>query len=253
MNKIYKALYTKESSAYHMPSVLLPEELKKETERKEKVLPEDPAELLRKARTEALDILEEAKKKALKLREEAYNEGFNQGEKKGMIFVEKEKEALLAEAVEILAEAGRLRKMLIKSAEPQIVELALQIAQTLLNAKLKTEKKLIVDMVAEVMILLSKEEKVLIKVNPADVKTCRQNKDFFRTFLTEDASIKFLPDEEVPLGSCRAYGQYSLVESFLQERFKLLKDTLTATSLQVFMEDESSEQRDEAEHEERDP
>ncbi len=81
------------------------------------------------------------------------------------------------------------------------------------------------------------EEKVLIKVNPIDVKICRQHKDFFRTFLTEDAGIKFLPDEEIPPGSCRAYGQYSLVESFLQERFNLVKETLTVASLQTSQEE----------------
>ncbi len=242
MTKIHKALCTRESGAYQMPLVLLSEEGKKEVGKEETVLPTNPAELLKKAKSEALNMLEEAKRKALKLQEDAYSEGFNQGKKEGMVSIEEEREILLAEAEEILLEAGRLRKMIIKSAEPQVVELSLQVAQTLLHVKLKTEKKLIVDIVAEIMILLAGEEKVLVKVNPSDIKACRQNKDFFRTFLTEDAGIKFLPDDEIPLGSCRAYGQYSLVESFLQERFDLVKDTLTATSLQIFQEEESNEE-----------
>ncbi|MDO9574775.1 MAG: FliH/SctL family protein [Candidatus Contubernalis sp.] len=183
-------------------------------------------QFIEEARQEAAAIIKKAESEAKSLQEAAYKKGLETGQAEGMADAQQKEEKILKEAREFLAETVELREMVLKAAESQVVELALQVAEALIHKKLETEKNFVVDIVAEALALVVGEESIMVKVNPDDLKTCCKYKDFFQDIISEGAKFKLLQDENVPQGSCRVFTQDSLVESFLDERFKALKEAL---------------------------
>ncbi|RJX27867.1 MAG: hypothetical protein C4554_03670 [Dethiobacter sp.] len=179
----------------------------------------DEAEkIVKEAEEKAQQILRQAHMEAGALKEEALRRGLEEGNR--------ERERLLEEARELMASVRQIREEIIKFAEPQVVELSLRIAKSLIKTSLLFEPGIIKDIVAEAISLLAGDESIIVRVNPEDLGVCRAHKVFFQELLTDDASIKFLPSEEVEKGSCTVQGQYALVESSLQERFNVLREAL---------------------------
>lgn len=176
------------------------------------------AKILEEARQKAVTIVQEGYAAAEKLKQEAYIKGLEEGRA--------EQEQRLLEAKELVTSATLIRQEIIRAVEPQVVELSLKIAKTLLKTSVILEADLIRDIVAEAISLLAGEESIIVKVNPQDLAVCRNQKDFFKDLLTEDAAIRFLPSEGVEKGSCIVQGQFSLVESNLEERFQVLQEKL---------------------------
>ena len=175
-------------------------------------------EILQAARQQAGEILAEARLEGEELREEALTRAREESSR--------EREELLQKAREVIHTASRVRQEVIRSAEPQVVELALKVAKSILKTSVLIEPGLIKDIVAEAVSLLAGEESIIVKVNPGDLSTCREEKDFFKDLLAEDAGIRFLPSEDVEKGCCIVQGQFSRVESILEDRFKILQDKL---------------------------
>ncbi|UNC91745.1 FliH/SctL family protein [Candidatus Contubernalis alkaliaceticus] len=233
MNKVIKA--PRESGVCQIP-------LKKEKEIEKPVEPsgqeKDEGEngapspdnmsfqLLEEARQEVKAIINKAESEAKSLQEAAYKKGLETGQAEGMAAVQRKEEKILKDARDVLTQTVKLREMVLQAAESQVVELALKIAEALIHKKLETEKNFVVDIVAEALALVVGEESIMVKVNPNDLKTCSKYKDFFQDIISEGAKFKLLQDENVPQGSCRVFTQDSLVESFLDERFKALKEAL---------------------------
>jgi flagellar biosynthesis/type III secretory pathway protein FliH len=226
LNNIFKAPLTRESGVYKVPLQILTVEEFEGSNGGNGSAGCDHDDPLAAEKWEAEEIIRRAEKEAEDLRNAAYIHALNQGKEEGQKIARQESEKLLEQAHEALTGALKLRETIIKSAEIQVLELAFQVAETLLYAKLEADRNVILNIVSQAISLTVGEENIAVKVNPADFPVCRQNKDFFLEFLTEEARMKFSPDEEIPRGSCRVQAQHSLVESFLQERLETMKRAL---------------------------
>ncbi|MCR3920894.1 MAG: FliH/SctL family protein [Firmicutes bacterium] len=179
---------------------------------------DEAQKIVQDAKQAAQEILSHALLDAEKVRQEAILKGQEE--------INRKRDALLEEARTILVNAKLVREKIIKVAEPQVIELSFLIARALIRTSLFLEKDVIKDIVAEAILLLSGEESIMVKVNPDDLTVCREHKFYFQEELTDDASIKILPSEDVVKGSCIVQGQYAFVESFLENRFITLREAL---------------------------
>ena len=181
---------------------------------------------LEKAREEARQIMAGAVREAEMLKQGAFAEAFLQGREEGLAAAREQMAALITEAREALETAGEMRREIIRSAEPQVLELAVLMAEALLHAKLATDRTAILGVVAEALAQVAGEEAVMVRVSPDDYAVCREHRESFPGFLEEDSSLKFIFDETVPRGSCRVQSKNGQVESMLKERFETLKRAL---------------------------
>lgn len=180
---------------------------------------EDEADkIIKDAQQRAQEIISQAQLEAELLKEQAIQ--------KGLAEIEGKREALLGDVQTLLANAQHVREEIIRYAEPQVVELSLQIAKALIKTSLFVEADLIIEIVAEAISLLAGEESIMVKVNPEDLAVCREHKLYFQEQLADDGLIKILPSAAVGKGSCVVQGQYAVVEAFLEERFNILRDAL---------------------------
>jgi len=98
---------------------------------------------------------------------DAYEKGFESGEKAGFDMGE-QKAMLLVERLEsLLKEVTAVKETLIKELEPQIIELAVSMAKKILLKELTLDPSNIVEMTKEALSKIERTGQIVIKINPA--------------------------------------------------------------------------------------
>lgn len=192
---------------------------------------EQTEELLKKEREEFEEersrLLREAEEKARSLKEKAREEGFAEGFKKGEI----EAAGLRKEAEEVLRQAEQEKREILARAEPEIIQIALNIAEKLLNYKVETDSNCILQLIYRAMEALPAGKNIILRVNPLDAKICQENYQRLKGRLKDEVSLEVYADEDMPLGSCRVESEESQVELLLQKELEILSKKLLKLAL----------------------
>jgi flagellar assembly protein FliH len=98
---------------------------------------------------------------------DAYEKGYAAGEKSGLEMGTEKAKIFLDRIETLLTELGSLRESLIREAEPQMVELAVSIAQKILMRELAMKPEDIVAMTKEALMKIERSGQITIKINPA--------------------------------------------------------------------------------------
>lgn len=179
-------------------------------------------DILKRAQEEADEhcrkLLEQAAKEASSIREKARDEGYAEGLKKA----EEEAAGLREDARMTLEEAHRERLEVIAGAEPEIIQIALNLAEKLLNHKVEMDSGCILAVMARSLEALPAGQSVILKVNPLDEKICRESRQRLQGLLKKDVTLEIIPDEEIPLGSCKVQSDEAEVELLLQKELDIL-------------------------------
>ena len=96
---------------------------------------------------------------------EAYEKGFASGESAGFSMGEKKALVLTEKLENIINELTELRKKIVRETEPQVVELAVDIARKILLKELTLNPDEIVNMTKEALLRLERAGQVTIKIN----------------------------------------------------------------------------------------
>ncbi len=171
---------------------------------------------------ERLRLLQDAGEEARLLKEKARREGFAEGLKKG----ELEAAGLRKEAEELLKQAQQQRLDILARAEPEIVRIALAIAEKLLNYKVETDSSCILQLIYRAMEALPAGQNIILRVSPPDAKICQENFQRLQGRLKNGVSFEVHADEEMPLGSCRVESEESQAELLLQKELEILSKKL---------------------------
>ena len=130
-------------------------------------------EILQSTRDEVEKLRQQALEQAAKeidaFKEKAWEEGYAEGYKKG----EQQAEELKSKAQETLEQARRERLQILAGAEPEIIQLAVSLAQKLLNYQLEFNDEIVLSLIAKGLESLTQEEEVVLNVNPGDEEICR--------------------------------------------------------------------------------
>lgn len=183
---------------------------------------EQEEEILLAAREEGeklrRDILAEAVAEARLIAEKAREEGFQEGYRQG----EKSAQELVEKARQTLKEAGKERQEILAEAEPEIISLALSIAEKLMDYTVNIDSRCILALIARGLRSLPAGEKVYIKVNPQDEKICRENFYGLQELVREGALLEIVADEKIAAGNCRLESEEVVVEMLLQKELQIL-------------------------------
>ncbi len=98
---------------------------------------------------------------------EAYEKGYAAGEKSGLEMGTEKAKVFLDRIDNILHELMTLRETLVQEAEPQVVELAVSIAEKILKRELVMKPDSIVAMTREALLRIERSGQITIKINPA--------------------------------------------------------------------------------------
>jgi type III secretion system HrpE/YscL family protein len=173
------------------------------------------------ASAEATHILEDAKRRAEAIvagadaaRAEAMEAGRRQGFEHGA--------AQWAAAIKGARESVRAA---MEEAKPQIVRMALRVAEKILRQKLEIRPDALVPMVDEALRSLQGQHptRIVLRVHPADRGVLEQRRAHWLDRNPGIASINVVADEAFPRGGCRIESDFGMVDATLETQLRVIE------------------------------
>ncbi|MDW7651569.1 MAG: FliH/SctL family protein [Bacillota bacterium] len=187
-------------------------------------------ELLAAAQKESGEILKQAEMKILALEEDATKNGYDTGYLEGMAQGQREGNRLRHEGEVLLQEARQLRDGMLERVEPQVVELAVCIAEKLVGLQLGQEPETVVAIVRDALRQVREAGEILIRIHPEDLPLCREKLPDLQAELRENSSLNLFADSTLKRGGCRVETSGAVIECLLDERFARLREVLAGVT-----------------------
>jgi type III secretion protein L len=173
------------------------------------------------ATDQARRILEAAQAQAEEIRaqaqqeyEEALRRGYQEGYEKG-----------LAEWLRALEEVHAGLTSLVEQAKPQIVRLALRVAEKILRQRLDLTPEAVVPMIDEALRSLRAQQnmRVLLRVHPDDRSILEPHRQRWMERLPWLGSLDIVVDEDLPRGGCRIETDFGTVDATIETQIRVIE------------------------------
>lgn len=159
----------------------------------------DAEALLVEARDRVKTIVEEARTGATEVTERAREEGRAAGHSAGIAAAESEMEEMLATMRGLIDMARVERHKIIEGAEPEIVKLAMGIAERILHKAVEMDRDVVVAITKAAIAELVDRESITVRVNPIDLERMKQHRDSMLA-LGETKHMRVIEDQRVDPG-----------------------------------------------------
>jgi len=133
--------------------------------------------LLADAQQRSRTLVEDAAARADALAQDARKRGHEEGYEAGCDSADREMNDMLVTMRGLLEMARAERHKLIESAEPELVRLAVGIAERVLHQQIALDRGVVVEMAKVAIARLIERDTVTVRVNPADVERMRDHRD----------------------------------------------------------------------------
>ena len=174
------------------------------------------------ARGAASDIVSQAEQRAAAIiarakdeRVQALREGHEEGRQQGY-----------AEMTEILARAKIQAGEMVKAAEPEVVKLALKVAERIIGSELQTDETTVLRIVAKAVEQLRQSKELVIRAHPDDVEVLRREKRKLLEHIARLKDIGFREDATIARGGCVIETESGTVDAQLSTQMELLERAL---------------------------
>lgn len=159
----------------------------------------DAQKLIRDAQERAVALLEDAQRRVTEIEAAAKQQGFDQGVGDGRNAAQAEMDEMLATMRGLVEMARVERHKIIETAEPEIVRLAVTIAERILTQHVAVDKNTVLEMVRAAITRLVNREKVTVRVNPSDIETMREHREQLMSMNDID-NMRIIEDQRVDRG-----------------------------------------------------
>lgn len=155
--------------------------------------------LLQSAHERAKQLLAEAERRAAALAETALAEARATGRAEASAAVDREMSEMLATMRNLVDMARVERHKLMESAEPEIVRLAVGIAERVLHQQIALDRGVVVEMAKVAIARLVEKESVTVRVNPGDLEQIREHREELLSN-GEIKNLRVIEDQRVDRG-----------------------------------------------------
>lgn len=183
-------------------------------------------EILEEAGRQSDEMLKQADIRILAMEEEARRKGYDNGYLEGLSAGQREAGRLQREANQFLSEVKAFREDVLRRLEPQMVELAVCVAEKLVSRQLDIEPDTIVSILKEALRQVKEAGEVIVRLHPDDVQACRARIGELQAEMRQQSALSLLSDNGLDRGCCRVETNGALIECLLDERFESLRKTL---------------------------
>lgn len=170
------------------------------------------------AEAESKALLERARGEADRIREDAAAAGREDG---------------LAQATEIVARAALVRDGLLASAEPQLVELAFEVARRVLGRVAERDRDAVVEVAARALEGVRHRRHVTLRAHPDDAGALREAEPGLRDQLRLERCIALVEDPSVGRGGVVVETEAGTVDARLAAQVGALRRALALRSPEV--------------------
>lgn len=173
------------------------------------------AQIVDAAHAEARKILENAEQQRQTVIEAARLEGYEHG---------------LAQWNTAVAQVNAARDRHTAESEPELIRLAVRIAQKIIGEELRTNPEAMVNIARECLRGLSRERSLTLRVHPADLDLMRRSIDLLREAAGPKRSIDVIADPVISSGGCIVQSEYGMVDARLETQIRCMEEMLVRTA-----------------------
>lgn len=160
---------------------------------------DDAQALIAEAQQRAIELIRDAAAHAQEIEDVARASGFESGQADGQAAAGAEVEEMLSTMRGLVDVARAERHKIIEGAEPEIVRLAMMLAEKIVHQQISLDRTVVVSMARAAIARLVNRETVTVRVNPADIETIREHKD--RMMANTDVEhLRVVEDQRVDRG-----------------------------------------------------
>jgi flagellar assembly protein FliH len=196
----------------------------------------DAESVLRQAETVAIELVEQAREQAKKIEEDARAAGREQGYADGHQSAHDELAPVLATMRELIESIRTQRSAVIGAAEPELVRLAMAIAERIVHSELVTNPNIVVENVRQALTRLVTREVVTLRVNPADHDTIRQHRDAI-VAASDVEHLRIVEDQRVDRGGVLVETDAGTIDSKIATQLREAKRAILSEE-QIALGDE---------------
>jgi flagellar assembly protein FliH len=193
------------------------------------------ADIIAKAREEAVAILEEYQRQLEEMKQKheqemeeyrkevektAYEEGYNKGYDEG-------RQSFESALQELDQESQRIQdsyKKLISDAEPQVISLVLGIAQKVVDGDVKVNKENMISLVRKALDIAYEKQNASIKLSSKDYEYLKENAADFVSQINSYENISIKEDMTLSEGDCIIDSPNGTVDLGINRRFEKIAD-----------------------------
>lgn len=153
----------------------------------------------------AVEVTEELKRKL-------FEQGYEQGQRVGQELAEKKIEPVISRFEEATGDLNELRSRIIRRSERNIVDLALEISQKIIQRELSLDPEILVDMIRSALADFEGQDEITIRVGPDDHQYLSTAKS---SLVEGDPGIKDIHiqvDESISEGGCMIEAHFGKVD-----------------------------------------
>ncbi len=161
-------------------------------------------------KTQAESVLADGKKRA----EEAVKKGYADGQSKG-----------LAAVTEKLLMLEALKEKFYAEAEPDVVKLAMMIAEKIIG-DLAVQNAELVKAVAKQALEKTLGDRIVIRFNPEDYKLLIEEGSDFRQYVDKTKRLTIRPDDGISKGGCIVESEVGTIDAQLEPQLSAIRKAL---------------------------
>jgi flagellar assembly protein FliH len=159
----------------------------------------DAEALLADAHARARAMIDDAGARAETIAETARRAAHDAGHAAGTQAAEREMSELLATMRNLIEMARAERHKIIESAEPELVRLAMGIAERVLHQQIALDRNVVVEMAKVAISRLIERDSLTVRVNPADLERMREHREDVLA-LGDVKNVRIIEDQRVDRG-----------------------------------------------------
>ena len=159
----------------------------------------DARSLIEEAQRGAREIFANAEARAQALEAEARTRGYDAGFEAGKNAVDVQMNEMIETMHGLLGGIREGRQDVMESAEPEIVRLAMAIAERIVHEQITVDPNVVIENVRSALTRLVSREVVTLRVNPADLETMRHHRDAVVS-ASDIENLRIIEDQRVDRG-----------------------------------------------------
>ncbi len=184
-----------------------------------------PAVNLDKSREDADLIIRQAEEEAESIRSQAVEDGKREGKA--------EAAAKIREALTLINDAVKEKKKILEDAGPEILRLAIKVAEQIIRSEVSLHRDVCLNIVAEAIARVSDREQIIVRVNREDSEFLKKYKDRLAGILDGVRSFSILEDQTVEPGGCVIETSLGFIDARIGTKLKSIEEALQKEAVSI--------------------
>jgi len=186
----------------------------------------EASHIIEDARDEAQEIRTQVRVEAEQIRNKARESGYKEGLQKAYQETEDRRKRALAECDKMLEEAKKEKEAIIRSAEGDIVRLALAVAEKIVEKEIQQDTDITINLVRNVLSMVGDAQAVKLRVSPEEFERLAAERDKLTGADQNIGELHLQPHSGIKPGGLILDSEVGTIDARVETRLQNIADAL---------------------------